>query len=470
MSRYRQLAQTIKAQIQQQVWRSGEKVLSIRAASKSYSVSAATVLQAYQLLESEGWLTAKPQSGYFVTSTLVAPRDNASSAPKPIPYDDALYEYLKTCNQSDVALGAAFPSSDLFSMSLLNRHLASAGRKLPADSVLHNLPPGNESLRRSIAQRYIANGISVSHHDIVITSGAMEALNLSLQVVTKAGDNVVVEAPTFYGAIEATKRRGLNLIEVGVNPELGVDLVELERAIKQQDVQACWLMPNYHNPTGSLLDDESKQAVMALANQYDVMVIEDDVYAELYFGEQKPKPLKYWDTQDRVLLCGSFSKSLCPGYRIGWVVNRTLSERLQKQQLLSTLSSSSPIQSGIAHYLQYESLDNHLRKLRKDLKQRQTKLVAFLQQVLPEEVTLHVPDGGYFVWLVLPKAIQTHKIYQQLLLSDVSVAYGDLFSTSSQFGHCLRLNVSYELTPEIEQALKQLAKLIENELFGDFSV
>ncbi|UUM31615.1 aminotransferase-like domain-containing protein [Vibrio japonicus] len=470
MNRYQQLATDIKQLIENETWRAGEKIPSVRVMSRSVSVSASTVLQAYQLLESEGWIKAKPQSGYFVSPDMerghAPPVEHHFSQTE---YKDELYEYLRNSSQVDAPLGLALPDSGLYPFQTLTRHLASAGRKMPANSAVSDLPPGNEQLRRLIAQRYLRNGVVVSHQDIVITSGAMEALNLSLQVVSKPGDHVVIEDPVFYGAIEATQRNQLVAVPVTVEPCNGIDLEGLENAFQRKSVSVCWLMPNYQNPTGALYSDKSKKTIVELANQYDVNIIEDDVYSELHFSANQPKPLKYWDEHDRVLLCGSFSKSLCPGYRIGWVVNRKLSERLQKQQLLSTLSSSFPIQQGVAHYLQYESYDNHLRKLRKELCLRQKQYTKFIEATFPSGTQIFAPNGGYFLWLKLPEQLRISAIYQQLISEGISFGYGSLFSAQGRYQNYIRLNISFELNAKTESALQRIAERVHTQLFGDLS-
>lgn len=458
MNRYQQLANDIKQQIENNTWRAGEKIPSVRMSSRNYSVSAATVLQAYQLLESEGWLTAKPQSGYFVTA--VIERGTQAVAPDiRLAYNDELCEFLHSNMEAHTSFGSPLPDPQLYPFETLTRHLASAGRKMSSQSIIQDMPPGNESLRRLIAQRYLSQGVKVLAEDIVITSGAMEALNLSLQVSTQAEDSIVIESPAFYGAIQAAKRHNLSVKEVAMDPMNGLCLSELEKCFSE-GVKACWLMPNFHNPTGVTLDDETKQSIVELANRYQVTLIEDDVYSELYFGEQKPKPLKYWDEEDRVLMCGSFSKSLCPGYRIGWVVNRSLSAKVQKQQLISTLSGSSPIQQGIAHYLQFESYDSHLRKLRRELSTRQQLLVDKLKVTLPESCQIHAPQGGYFVWLEFDKGFDTFPLFEQLKKEGISVGYGSLFSTQQQHKHCLRLNVSFDCIGDVDAAICRLAELV----------
>lgn len=458
MNRYQKLANQLKEQIRSNTWRAGEKIPSIRAASKSFAVSSATVLQAYQLLESEGWLSAKPQSGYFVTALLERNVLDDSATPELPKFDDTLFEFLKANGEAKVSLGSAFPDPNLFPIATLNRHLASAGRKMTAANVASNLPPGNEDLRRVIAQRYVSQGVDVTYQDIVLTSGALEALNLSLQVVTQPGDRVLIESPTFYGAIQAVERLGLEPVEIDVDPESGVCLEELESIFNNQKVKAFWLMPNFHNPTGSTLSEDKKQAIVRLAEQHEVVLIEDDVYSELYFSGDKPKPLKWWDRQDRVLLCGSLSKSLCPGYRIGWVVNKRLNQPIQKQQLISTLAGSAPIQQGIAHYLTYESFDKHLRQLRKTLEARQQFVVTYLEEALGDALKISVPKGGYFIWVALPQEIDSHAVYQALATKGITVAFGQLFSGQQAFSHYLRVNTSFEPNDDTKWALDQLVR------------
>ena len=462
MNRYRQLAELFKTQIQQNTWRAGEKLPSVRVTSRSHSVRTGTVLQAYQLLEAQGWVTAKPQSGYFVTADLERLEVSTSeSHPLRVSVNDELYDFLKhQASPEAIKLGSAFPEPTLFPLDALNRNLASSGRKMGPDTLLDNLPPGSESLRRLIAQRYIQQGMNLTHDDIVITSGALEALNLSLQAVTQPGDIVVVESPTFYGALQAIERLGLKAIEVRVDAKKGHSLTQLESLFEQHDVKACWLMTNFHNPTGTSLSDEEKHRVVDLANQHDVYLIEDDVYAELYFGEKKPTSLKSFDTHERVLHCGSLSKSLCPGYRLGWVINKRFNEPIQKLQLMSTLSGSAPIQQGVAHYLQNDSYDNHLRKLRKTLQQRQQRFVALLEQHLPTQVDFYVPQGGYFLWLTLPKGTSSKALYHALLAEQVTIAHGKLFSLDAQFENCLRLNTSLAMDEHVEQAIRKLSDLL----------
>ncbi|MFV8459815.1 PLP-dependent aminotransferase family protein [Vibrio campbellii] len=460
MARYEELAKDIRTQIANNTWRSGEKIPSVRMSCRNYNVSNSTVLQAYQLLESEGWIIAKPQSGYFVAPKIDGVDYQPPVAREKKAINDRLFDFLKSSSaEGIVPFGSAFPDPDLFPLPTLTRNLASAGRKMTGASVINNLPPGSESLRRQIAQRYLQQGISVNHQDIVITSGAMEALNLSLQTVTQSGDHVVIESPAFYGALQAVERLGLKPIEVDVCPVNGLDIEQFESVLKNNNVKACWLMTTFQNPTGTSLSDEAKRRVVEIAEQHNTYIIEDDVYGDLYHEGHKPKPLKAFDKTDSVLLCGSYSKSLCPGYRVGWVVNARFNDAIQKLQLLSTLSSSAPVQLGVAHFLTHESYDNHLRKLRKSLLERKARFIEIIKQYFPHSIKIEDPAGGYFIWIRFNSGFDSQQLHQLAIAQGISVASGDLFSEQGRADNAIRLNFSYELTQDREHALVLLGKL-----------
>ena len=460
MARYEELAKDIRTQIANNTWRSGEKIPSVRMSCRNYNVSNSTVLQAYQLLESEGWIIAKPQSGFFVAPKVDGVDYQSPVAREKKAINDRLFDFLKSSSAKGIVpFGSAFPDPDLFPLPTLTRNLASAGRKMTGASVINNLPPGSESLRRQIAQRYLQQGISVNHQDVVITSGAMEALNLSLQTVTQSGDHVVIESPAFYGALQAVERLGLKPIEVDVCPVKGLDIEQFEIVLKNNNVKACWLMTTFQNPTGTSLSDEAKRRVVEIAEQNNTYIIEDDVYGDLYHEGHKPKPLKASDKTDSVLLCGSYSKSLCPGYRVGWVVNARFNDAIQKLQLLSTLSSSAPVQLGVTHFLTHESYDNHLRKLRKRLLERKARFIEIIKQYFPHSIKIEEPAGGYFIWIRFNSGFDSQQLHQLAIAQGISVASGDLFSEQGRADNAIRLNFSYELTQEREHALVLLGKL-----------
>jgi len=465
MTRYEKLAQQIRSQIQNRVWRAGEKLPSLRDSVKNSGLSLMTVLQAYQLLESQGWIQARPQSGYYVaahTSALPgSPQGEKLHLSEQVDISAFIFDVLQACKDPTITpFGSAFPDASLFIQPRLARALSSVARTISPHSSVANLPPGNESLRRNIAQRYALHGLQISPDEIVITSGAMESLSLSLQVVTSPGDWVVIESPSFYGALQTIERLKLKAVAIATHPQHGIDLDALAQAISQYPIKACWLMSHFQNPQGGSLALAQQQRLVDMLAAHDIALIEDDVYGELYFDNQWPMPTKALDQQGQILHCSSFSKCLAPGYRVGWVAAGRYALPIQRLQMMSTVSASVPTQMAIANYLLHGGYDTHLRRLRRILAQR---LNAFRQAIIdqfPSEVKVSQPQGGYFLWVELPSHVDTTLLYQLALAQGISIAPGKMFTTSEHFNHCFRLNASFEWNSRNAEAIAILGRLI----------
>ncbi|WP_314922909.1 PLP-dependent aminotransferase family protein [Aeromonas piscicola] len=465
MSLYRQLADRLQHQIDTGIWQPGERIPSIRQSCKTHGLSPMTVLQAYQLLESQGRVLARPQSGYYVKA---APSRLQHYAPQQTHYsgsvdiNDLVFEVLQASKSRElVPLGMSVADPTLFPHPQLGRALASCMRKLDPFSTVADLPPGNEALRRAIAQRYASDGLAVDPQEIIITTGAMEALSLSLQVLTEPGDWVVVETPTFYGALQAIERLKLKAVEIPVIPGVGIDLALLAEALAERPIKACWLMGNVQHPLGHTMPDDHKRGLMQLLNTHGVALVEDDVYAEVYFGRERPRPIKYWDARGESLLCSSFSKCLAPGFRVGWVVAGPHAERIQRLQLMSTLSTNVPSQLALAQMLLNGGVDAHFRRLRHTLAQRQQQMRAALLRLFPDEVRISAPDGGHFLWLEFDPCLDSRALHARALTCGFSLAPGALFSSQGMHNHCLRLNSSHPWSEQLESALIKLAGLID---------
>ncbi len=446
MKRYEALAADIEASICAGVLRPGDKLPSVRHTCTSRGVSASTVFQAYYLLEARGLVQARERSGYFVRAGLRRAPPEPEQASQPtgqsiaVDVSERVFEVLESSMARDVVpLGSAFPSPLLYPLQRLSQALATSAKSLDPWRSVDDLTPGHADLRRQIALRYLAAGMPVSADDIVITNGALEALNLCLTAVTRAGDAVVVESPTFYAALQSLERMGLHAIEVPTHPREGIDLAALEAAIVRHRPKACWLMTTFQNPLGSLMPEAKKKALVALTTRHGVALIEDDVYAELYFGDQRPLPAKAFDTEGLVLHCGSFSKSLAPGYRIGWAAPGRFARAVARHKLTSTLSASAPAQAALALYLERGGFDKHLRKLRAALAAQQAVFAQAVGHYFPPGTRATRPEGGYFLWVELPEGCDALHIHRQALAQGISVAPGPIFSASHAFMNCLRL-------------------------------
>jgi DNA-binding transcriptional MocR family regulator len=465
MKLYERYAQDIAALIKAQTLRPGERLPSVRQASASRQISPATVFAAYYLLEDQGLIQARARSGYYVKAQAQPLQAEPSTAPPgaqstAVRISDLVFEVLELTRRSDVVpLGSAFPSPALFPLDKLARGLTPTMRQLAPQRLVEDLTLGDERLRRQIGLRYAANGTALEPDEVVITHGALEALNLCLQAVTEPGDVVAVESPTFYSALQALERLKLRAVEVATHPRDGVDLDSLAAVLQAHPVKACWFMPNFQNPLGSLMPDPAKQALVALLAAHQVPLIEDDVYGELYFGLNRPPPAKAYDRQGLVLPCSSFSKCLAPGYRVGWVAAGRYAQQVQRLKLMTTLATAVPSQLAIAEVLQGGGYERHLRQLRLSLAAQQALALRLIASHFPTGTRVTRPQGGYFLWLELPPQVDALELLRRALAQDISIAPGHLFSADQRFGHCMRLNCGQQLDARFEDAVKTIGQL-----------
>ncbi|WP_022963934.1 GntR family transcriptional regulator MpaR [Halopseudomonas pelagia] len=468
MKRYERLADDIAELIRNGILTPGEKIPSIRHASKTYGVSPSTVFQAYYLLEDRGLIQARARSGYFVRALAGLPTpeprlDLSAQETTDVDVSELVFSVLGSLkNPHTVPFGSAFPSPDLFPLARLARSMTQSLRKLSPHDIIADMTAGNPDLMRQIALRYMVSGVMLPMEELVVTNGALEALNLSLQSVTQAGDLVAIESPAFYACLQVLERLQLKAVEIPVHPRDGVDLKTLRERLASLPIKACWFMSSLQNPVGASLNDSRKQELYNLLCEHQVPLIEDDVYAELYYGERPPKPIKSLDTQGLVMHCGSFSKSLAPGYRVGWVAGGRYAERIARLKLMTTLSPSVPAQTAIADYLQHGNYDRHLRKLRYALETQQDAMLASAARHFPQGTRVTRPSGGYFLWFEFPGNVDSLQLFKLALAQGISLAPGPIFSASQDFRHCARLNYGHPWGAESEQAMELLGRMLRS--------
>ena len=465
MKRYEALAADIVASIQKGTLKPGDKLPSIRQASTSRHVSPATVFEAYYLLEAKGLIRSKDRSGHYVAQSVkpLPPEPETASQPdgeaRPVVISELVLGILESAMSRDVVpLGSAFPSPLLFPFDRLGRATALAISKLDPWTTVDDLAPGSQALRQQIALRYLIDGVQVGPDQIVVTNGAMEALNLSLSAVCKAGDTVLVESPCFYVCLQTLERLGLRAVEVATDPREGIDLNALEAAILRHRPKACWVMTNFQNPLGSSMSEAKKRALVELITRHQLPLVEDDVYGELYFGHRRPASTKSFDNEGWVLHCSSFSKTLAPGYRVGWVSPGRFLRDVTYQKLTTSLATSLPAQLGIARYLERGSHERHLRELRLTLQKNRDQYIEAISEFFPAGTKVSRPAGGYFLWVELPSAVDALILHRKAMDAGISIAPGAMFSTSRGFSSCARINCGHPLTSRVEAALQKVGR------------
>lgn len=465
MKLYVSFAARIRAMIDEGVLRPGDKIFSVRQASEKYGLSISTVLRSYLLLEQEGVISSHPQSGYYVTPRKRLQQKHSSPLAKDLNLSEVdasklVLTTLKSIREfGTVPLGSPFPDPQLFPLKRIHQYEKALTDDQGEWGVLSDLPPGNEQLRQQIARRYLAHGMDISPDDIVITHGATEAITLCLQAVAKAGDVIAIESPGYYALAHTVERLGMQVLELPTDPVAGIDLDILRAAASQTRIAAVILTTNFQNPLGFEMPAEKKQALVALLAEQHIPLIEDDVYSELHFSEHAPPPAKAYDRAGMVLHCSSFSKSLAPGYRVGWTTAGRYRQEVERLMFLNSLSLTSAPQIAIAKFMQRDSFEQHLKQLRHTLRSNYVLMRNVIEQSFPPGTELSVPQGGYVIWVKLPPALDALKLYRAAIDSGITVAPGTIFSRKKEFTHYIRLNFSHLWTLAIEQAVRDVGAL-----------
>jgi len=467
MLRYEEVAARIGGMIGNGTYRAGERIPSIRALSRQMRVSINTVMESYARLENSGLIEARPQSGYFVCSRLAEPAGRAATgetvgdtAPNPVILGDVALEVMRTiANPSLVPLGGGIPNSELSPVDKLNRMLASESRRFPLQSISYPPAQGHKRLRTQIARRSLDSGCSLSPDDIVITSGCVEAMNLALQATCRTGDTVAIGSPVYPTFLKSIQWMGLKVLEIPSNGS-GMSLEVLDYAIRHNRVSACITIANFNNPLGSLMPDDKKRELVSMLAKQDIPLIEDDVYGDLAYGPSRPPSTKAFDEKGLVLYCSSFSKTLAPGYRVGWIAPGRFKEKVTQLKSLLNIASSSPTQLAIAEFLTNGGYDHHLRRLRRTYARQTTLVRDAAARHFPAGTRVSRPEGGYILWVEMPEEFDAFKLYESAVQEGIGIAPGTIFTLGDRYKNCFRLNAAF-WSERTEQALETLGGLAE---------
>lgn len=468
--KYQAIANQLEELIEEGTLKIGDKLPSVRRLSKKHNVSMSTVFQAYYQLENKGLIEARPKSGYYVRfSPSCMPQKPKVVIPKAeiknVSIDEMISTIYANISSKDVLqLSVSAPSLDLLPIAKLNKSVQHAIRNEPNHCIGYEEIQGNLQLRRHIARLSFNWGGVCHEDDVVITAGCMEAVALSLKAVTKPGDTVAIESPTYFGIFQVIESLGLKVLELPTHPETGIDLDRLDRIIKDFKINACLFVTNFSNPLGCLMPDENKEKLVQLLATHQIPLIEEDIYGELYFGKSRPRTCKTFDKTGQVLLCSSFSKTLAPGYRVGWVLPGQYKKDVISYKLYHSISTSTLSQAAIAHFLENGRFENHMRHLRKALHTQSLRYLQCLSEYLPADARVSQPQGGYVLWIELPPNINAFDLYMEAIQHQVSIAPGQIFSTHGHHHNCLRLSFGRSYDQEVETGLRTLGQLIQKRL------
>ncbi len=466
--KYIEVADRIEKLIEKEVLKVGDRLLSVRALSKEQGISLSTSFKAYYHLESKGLIEARPQSGYFVKFipngiTKMPQTCDPPESALPVSIDEMITQVYKELNTGEklVNFTLSTPAIELLPAAKLNKSVVQALRESKTSCLNYDEIQGNIELRKQIARQSFNWGGVVTEEDVVITAGCMEAMALCLKAVTKPGDAVAIESPTYFGIFQVMESLGLKVVEIPTNPATGLDLQDLENAIDRFDIKACLFVNNFNNPMGSCMPDDIKKKLVEMLSKREIPLIEDDIYGELYFSKQRPGSCKRFDKKGLVLYCSSFSKSLAPGYRIGWVIPGKFKKEIIRLKRMNTISTNTLAQSALAHFLKNGRYELHLRHLRKALHTQSLRYIQAITKYFPSDICFTQPQGGFVLWIELNSLVDTYKLYKKALKHNIGIAPGKMFSSQNRFDNCFRLSYGEPWSDRIEKGIRQLGNLIK---------
>lgn len=466
--RYEALAELITGLVAQGTLAPGSRAPSLREISRQQRTSLTTALQAYRLLEDRGVLQARPQSGFYVAeaSSLPVPATSRATAQSSeVTLSSLMLQMLEHASDTRyVPLGCAIPSPTLLDSAKLDRSLSRLARVKGVTHNTYSPPRGEISLRVEIARRAMRWGQALSPDDVIITCGATEALAIALGAVVQPGDTVAIETPTYFGLLQVLHSLKLKVLELPTDPVRGLGVEALREALEAGRVQACVFASSFNNPLGCTLAEADKLAVLKLLARHRVPLIEDDVYGDLHFGEERPRPFSALERGEQAIYCGSFSKTIAPGYRIGWVATRKHMPRVLEGKFSSTLCGPVLPQLALAEFLAAGGYDHHLRRMRRAFQDAIRRMLRTIEEAFPAGTRVSQPAGGFVLWLELPRGVDTRKLFTKALERRIYFAPGVVFSATGRYTNCLRVSAGYGWDARIERGLRTLGSMAQDML------
>jgi len=464
---YLQVANGVEKMITDDILKIGDKLPSVRLLSEEYGISMGTAFQAYYHLEGKGLIESRPKSGYYVRFNFKRFPDLPKVIqPEPISSEVSVKDTIASI-YGDVAspikmnFAIAVPDASLLPTAKINKSVIHALRKSKDHCIGYENTQGNIDLRKQIVKLAFNWGGKFKTDDIIVTSGCLEAINLCLRAVTQNGDTVAVESPNYFGIYQSLENMGLKVVEISSNPSTGLDIDCLEKSIDKFNVKACIVTPNFNNPSGSCMPEENKKRLVEVITKHNIALIEDDIYGELYFGRSRPRTCKYYDTKGLVMHCASLSKSLAPGYRIGWTIPGKFTEDVKQIKRISDISSPSLTQAAMAHFLGNGRYEYHLKNLRKALHTQYLKYTQAIIQYFPEGTKLSRPQGGFVLWVELPGKVNASKLRLEAMKHHISVVPGKIFSVRCNYNNFIRISFGKPWNEDMDYGLMMLGKIVK---------
>jgi DNA-binding transcriptional MocR family regulator len=463
--KYLKLAKGFERQLRSGALRVGDRLPSVRQLRDEHRVSVATAVGCYLWLERQGYIRARPKSGFYVSRAPAAegPPPAVADRPKgPVAVQGTAPEegHGRAMTSAMVQLGPAVVGPALLPLARLNRSLRLALSAFEDTAVQYEDARGNPRLRRQIARLMFRQGATSAPDEIVVTSGATEALNLSIRAVAKAGDVVAVESPGCYEILQALEALQLRAIEIPHVPKQGVDLEWVAAAARRHRLKALMLNTSCHNPIGDCVSDASKAALVAFATKHDIALVEADTFGELVFTGTRPRTLKSFDRDGIVLQCSSLAHYVAPGFNLGWVHAGRYQPEVERLKSFTNVASARLPQLALAEFLESGAFDKHVKQLRVALWRSVEATRAEVLRAFPQGTRVNQPEGGFVLWIQLPEHFDGLDIQRRAAAAGIHILAGEWFSPTKQFRHFIRISCGHPFEV-IRPAVRTIAGLLK---------
>lgn len=454
-----QIVDWIKSRIESGEWTAGTKIPPQRKLARQFHVNRSTVQLAIEELKAEGLLESKIGSGVYVADLWNVQANKSqpnwkrhieSSIHKPNLYTIQLINEYEQYDDV-IRLGTGELSPSLLPTKELEQSLRSIS--LDPKAIGYSSPLGAGRLRKNLCRYLEKRGIFTQPENILIVSGALQALQLIALGLLEEGSIVFHEIPSYLNSVHPFQSAGMRMVSIKRNP----NLLENLRALKRKRQSIFYCIPTLHNPTGRNYTMEEKKQLYEVCNELQIPVVEDDVYHELLFDSPTP-PMKSFDVSGQVLYIGSVSKTLSPGLRIGWVVGPTpVIQRLADIKMQTDYGSSAFSQEIAAYWLETGLYEQHLSQLRLQLKERAAFVEGLLERHFKDIASWNKPEGGFYIWLKFHKPIVNKAFFLKLLNKKVLINPGYIYASNDL--HHLRLSYAYASFDELENGLELLHQM-----------
>jgi DNA-binding transcriptional MocR family regulator len=471
MRRYEQIVSYIRRRIEAGTLKPGERLPSVRTLSETTSFSMVTVHHGYALLESEGIIEARPRAGFFVAATAPQARnfaDTPSSRPglsdAPISIDSLNFKVMSAWHSRDVeAFGAVYPSGDIFPRRRINQTLRQVLLRDPERASETDAPEGDPLLREIIAKRMAQRGVIVRQSDVLVTGGGLQGLDICVGALTRPGDTVLVETPTFFPILDTLRRRHLLALEIYSHPKNGIDPDQFAHLLAKNQVAACLLMPVNHYPTGVTYSEDTMRRVVQIASQRQIPIIENDMFGNLSYASEFTPSLKTFDTDGYVIQFSSLPGLAPSGYGISWIIGERYHSALLEQKFFTNLfGGDGPLQRAAADFISKGYYERPLRNIRETLGKRMQQGLRLVSELFPKDCAISSPSGGFVCWVRGPHSFDAVAASRLALLDNISLAPGPMFSPAASFKNFIALNFSFDWTAERIGKLEKIASLIRS--------